>query len=108
MILRRLATLLLAAALLAGWQSALEHPLEHVDGHGEFVHAAGGHDPHEHEGGEASAQCDAIAAIAVAVGCAAAPAAFAAPEFAAAAEVPSRARPNTPLAPSSRDPPQLL
>jgi len=105
MILRRLATLLLAAALLVGWQSALEHPLEHVDEHGGFVHKSGDHHDSSGAGGPL---CDAIAAIAVAVGCAAAPAAFAAPEFAAAAETPSRARPNTPLAPSSRDPPQLL
>jgi hypothetical protein len=105
MILRRLATLLLAAALLAGWQSALEHPLEHIDEYGGFVHKSGEH----HDSSNADGPlCDAIAAVAVAVGCAAAPAAFAAPEFAAAAEVPSRAQPNTPLAPSSRDPPQLL
>jgi len=104
MILRRLATLLLAAALLVGWQSALEHPLEHVDEHGGFVHKS---DPHDSSNADGPL-CDAIAAVAVAIGCAAAPAAFAAPEFAAAAEVPSRARPNTPLAPSSRDPPQLL
>ncbi|MEX2240227.1 MAG: hypothetical protein WD775_05985 [Burkholderiales bacterium] len=105
MILRRLATLLLAAALLVGWQSALEHPLEHLDEHGGFVHKSGDH----HDSSNADGPlCDAIAAIAVAVGCAAAPAAFAAPEFAAAAETPSRARPNTLLAPSSRDPPQRL
>ena len=29
---------LLAAALLAAWQQALLHPLEHVDEHGHFVH----------------------------------------------------------------------
>ena len=76
MILRRIAMLLLAAALLVGWQSALEHPLEHVDEHGGFVHATGGHDPQEHEG------------------CAAVPAVAAAPEFGAA---PSAARLRTAL-----------
>jgi hypothetical protein len=105
MILRRIAALALALALLAGWQESLQHPLEHVDEHGEFVHKSGDH----HDSSNADGPlCDAIAAIAVAIGCAAAPAAFAAPEFAAAAETPSRARPSTPLAPSSRDPPQLL
>ena len=99
MILRRIAALALALALLAGWQESLQHPLEHVDEHGGFVHKSGDH----HDSSNADGPlCDAIAAIAVAVGCAAAP------EFAAAAEAPSRARPNTPLAPSSRDPPQRL
>lgn len=31
----------LALALLAAWQAALLHPLEHVDEHGRFVHLAG-------------------------------------------------------------------
>jgi hypothetical protein len=65
----KLGRLLLAAVLLAGWQSALLHPIEHVDERGAFVHAAGGHDGHEHEGGgEATALCDAIAAVAAVLG----------------------------------------
>lgn len=60
--------LLLAAALLAGWQQALVHPLVHVDEEGHFVHPAGGCDSHEKEGsGGADALCDAIAALAACV-----------------------------------------
>jgi hypothetical protein len=42
--MRRLAHLLLALALLAGWQAALLHPLEHLDEHGELVHLDHSHD----------------------------------------------------------------
>jgi hypothetical protein len=55
-----LARLLLVVALLAGWQAALLHPLEHVDGQGELVHA--GHE----EGSPADRAenlCDALAAL---------------------------------------------
>jgi hypothetical protein len=59
--------LFLAAALLAGWQAALVHPLEHADGAGRLVHLSGG-GSHEHEGrGGAGPLCDAIAALAVCV-----------------------------------------
>jgi hypothetical protein len=34
----RFARLLLVLALLAGWQSALVHPIEHVDAQGRLVH----------------------------------------------------------------------
>ena len=53
--------LALAAALLAGWQSALLHPLEHFDDHGGFVHVADGHssDPKSHRSG----LCDVLAAL---------------------------------------------
>lgn len=65
MTLARALRLVLAAALLAAWQGALVHPLEHADGHGGLVHLSGGHDGHDHddEGGP-SALCDAIAAVA--------------------------------------------
>jgi hypothetical protein len=46
--------------LLAGWQAALEHPLEHVDELGEFVHLHGGHSPEE---GPAGLLCDVLAAL---------------------------------------------
>ena len=65
--LRRLLRLLLAAALLAAWQGALLHPIEHIDRAGQLVHVAGTtHDPNE-DGGP-SALCDAIAAVAGCVG----------------------------------------
>lgn len=103
-----MARFLLAAVLLAGWQAALEHPLAHVDEQGAFVHLASEHAPHEQGRAKDSPLCDAIAAVAVAVGCTTASAAFAAPAFAAAATVATRAWSNAPLATSSRDPPPLL
>jgi hypothetical protein len=39
-------------ALLASWQSALEHPLEHVDEHGHFIHL------HGNDGGDARGDND--------------------------------------------------
>ncbi|HEV3009100.1 MAG TPA: hypothetical protein VGX52_08720 [Burkholderiales bacterium] len=41
--LARLARVFLVVALLAGWQAALQHPIEHVDELGEFVHLHSGH-----------------------------------------------------------------
>jgi hypothetical protein len=65
-VLRRLARLLLAVALLAGWQAALLHPLQHFDKQGGFVHLADGHSGAKQgekpQGG--SGLCDAIAALA--------------------------------------------
>jgi hypothetical protein len=57
---KRLGAAFLALALLAGWQAALEHPIEHVDKHGEFVHLHD--DGHSHEG-ESGPLCDALAAL---------------------------------------------
>jgi hypothetical protein len=54
-VIARLARLLLVAALLAGWQAALLHPLQHADGAG-LVHL-GGKPSHK------SAACDALAAL---------------------------------------------
>lgn len=59
----RLARLLLALVLLAGWQLALVHPLKHFDSKGGYVHLADGHS-HERKSGSADALCDAIAALA--------------------------------------------
>jgi hypothetical protein len=50
-----IARLLLAAALLAGWQAALVHPLQHADGAG-LVHLGG-------KSSEKTAACDALAAL---------------------------------------------
>jgi hypothetical protein len=58
---RFLARLVLAAALLGAWQSALVHPLEHSDGRGGFVHLADGHDQEKQP--KASGLCDALAAL---------------------------------------------
>jgi hypothetical protein len=104
----KLGRLLLATALLAGGHAALVHPLQHVDVRGGFVHAAGGHDPHEHEGGEASVLCDAIAAMAAVVGGAAACFAAEAPAHGAVLALAESARDNAPLNAASRDPPQFL
>jgi hypothetical protein len=43
--------------LLAGWQAALQHPLDHVDELGEFVHLQGG------DSSDESSFCDALAAL---------------------------------------------
>lgn len=56
--LARIARVLLALALIAAWQSALQHPVEHVDELGEFVHLHGGHSD---KGGEPL--CDLLAAL---------------------------------------------
>jgi hypothetical protein len=64
---------LLAAALLGAWREALLHPLDHVDGHGNFVHLNGvdGSDArgeNEHEGGDPSERLgDCLAALAACV-----------------------------------------
>jgi len=62
----RLARLILALALLAGWQLALVHPLTHLDAQGGYVHLGGGH---SEDGKSASPDglCDAIAALAACV-----------------------------------------
>jgi hypothetical protein len=60
-VLARLARVFLVIALLAGWQAALQHPIEHVDALGEFVHL---HSSHSHEdGSEAGLLCDTLAAL---------------------------------------------
>jgi hypothetical protein len=57
----------LVALLLAAWQSALLHPLKHVDGGGRYVHVAGVHSTDSDgpgAGGNPSDQlCDALAAL---------------------------------------------
>jgi hypothetical protein len=59
---KRLGAALLAVALLSGWQAALQHPLEHIDEHGDFVHVHD--DGHSHEGESGSGPlCDALAAL---------------------------------------------
>ena len=59
--LARLARVFLVVALLAGWQAALQHPIEHVDRLGEFVHV---HSGHSHEGEpEGRSLCDLLAAL---------------------------------------------
>jgi hypothetical protein len=61
----RLLRLSLAALLLAAWQSALLHPLLHVDAHGGYVHVAGGQAPHVPGDKKKTPNplCDAIAAV---------------------------------------------
>jgi hypothetical protein len=52
-----LARLFLVVALLAGWQSAIVHPLSHVDGQGQLVHLGEGS---KHS---SNASCDVLAAL---------------------------------------------
>jgi len=53
--------LLLVVALLCGWQAALQHPIEHVDELGEFVHL---HSGHSHDGDATDGSlCDTLAAL---------------------------------------------
>ena len=59
----RLARLVLALVLLAGWQLALVHPLKHLDPQGGYVHLGGDHS-HERKSGSADGLCDVIAALA--------------------------------------------
>jgi hypothetical protein len=55
-VLARLARVFLLVALLAGWQAALLHPLQHADAGG-LVHLGG-------KPSDKSATCDALAALA--------------------------------------------
>jgi hypothetical protein len=57
---RLIARLVLAAVLLAGWQSALVHPLSHVDKNGGFVHLGG----QQQKKSDTSGLCDVLAALA--------------------------------------------
>lgn len=57
----------LAVALLAAWQNALVHPIEHVDEAGGFVHLTGGHDGEQRNGNAPDPLCDVVAAVAACV-----------------------------------------
>jgi hypothetical protein len=65
--LTRLARVFVAAALLAGWQSALVHPLVHVDKSVAFVHLADGHEQQKQKKSDPSGLCDVLAALAACV-----------------------------------------
>lgn len=60
--------LVLALALLAAWQSALVHPLRHLDSQGDFVHLAGGVKNQGDKNNGSKPLCEAIAAVAACVG----------------------------------------
>lgn len=106
--------LFLAAALLAAWQGALVHPLEHVGEQGELVHltrlaAAGdGCDDQDHGDSGPNALCDAIAAVAAVLNGHTEPVLLAAGGASApvVAPVPVQ-RGNDPLAYRSQAPPQV-
>jgi hypothetical protein len=61
--LNRLLRLSLVALLLAAWQSALLHPLLHVDANGGYVHVAGGQHVPGDKKKTPNPLCDAIAAV---------------------------------------------
>jgi hypothetical protein len=62
------ARLLLALALLMGWQLALVHPLKHVDGQGSYVHL-GNHVP-DRQSDSPDDLCDVIAGLTACIGAA--------------------------------------
>lgn len=66
----RIAPLLLVVCLLAAWQSALLHPLQHVDADGRLVHM--GDSPSKPDGRSSSDPssklCNALAALTACVG----------------------------------------
>lgn len=103
--LRRLASWLLAAVLLAGQQVALHHQVWHA---GTAAVADSGTPKPSPERNPLCDQHAALGAMLGAIDCAATQAAPVALEVAAVAALPFPARDNAPLAPSSRDPPQLL
>jgi len=100
----------LVALLCATWQSALLHPLQHVDGNGTYVHVPGSHVPKAPgDKGGTSPYCDAIAAVAACVS-GAAPLAIASPavaDFVYLRDVAAPTRAPTP-AYRSQAPPALL
>ena len=57
----RLARGALAAVLLAAWQAALQHPIEHVGELGELVHVHSGKS--SEDGEQAASLCDLLAAL---------------------------------------------
>jgi hypothetical protein len=101
-----IARLLLAAALLAGWQAALQHPIQHVDSKGGLVHLGDGHSGKK--GPDGSKLCDALAAL---TACAAhSPALFESPATDHHAFRFSKSRPRAAEAPPflAQGPPVLL
>jgi len=103
--LARAARLLLAAALLAAQQAALEHAIWHAGA----ARAAASEVQKSDDGrNPLCMQHAALGAVAGAIGCAPVVLALAEPDYGAIAALELPARRNAPLAPSSRDPPQLL
>jgi hypothetical protein len=96
----------LVAALLAGWQSALVHPLTHVDKNGGYVHLGDGQPKPKKS--DSAGLCDVLAALAA---CApSTPAAFVAACDSQAAFNPLAAVPRIAEAPPflSQGPPAVL
>ena len=58
-----LAHIVLLVALLAGWQSALLHPIDHVDQQGQFVHPTHDHSDTGRNSDSSAQLCDALAAL---------------------------------------------
>jgi hypothetical protein len=105
-VLARLARVFLVVALLAGWQAALLHPLQHADSHGALIHLGDGRTAPAQS--DSSKLCDALAAL---TACAPhAPLAFAAPAAEHHAFRVSEARPRAAEAPPflAQGPPALL
>jgi hypothetical protein len=62
-VLARLAHIGVLLALLAGWQSALLHPIGHVDERGAFVHPNHDHSRSGKSSDPSAQLCDALAAL---------------------------------------------
>jgi hypothetical protein len=103
--LGHLARILVAAALLAAQQVALEHALWHAGGAQAATTEAKKSDPARNPLCEQHAS---MGAVLGAIGCASAPAAVAASDYAAPRAPAVAARDNAPLVSASRDPPVRL
>ena len=107
MILRSLARLFIAAALLVAQQSALAHQIWHFST-APVQHAAGGEPRDTDAGGTPLCKLHAaLGAVLGALGSADAVSEFTAPQFAAVPTAVLRQAPAAPLSPSSRGPPTL-
>jgi hypothetical protein len=105
-----LARLLLVVALLAGWQAALVHPLDHVDSHGQLVHVGDGHakDGDSSSNDPAAKLCDALGALTAVAPQASAAFTHESAELAVAARIAVAALPAEAVPFLSQGPPQLL
>ncbi len=105
----RIAPVLLAVCLLAGWQSAALHPLRHVDENGRLVHLSDSHPkPDKRSSSDpASKLCNALAALTACVDSAAPVLAFLSPSHPGFAAPSAPAHEASTVNPGSRDPPLI-
>jgi hypothetical protein len=108
-VIARIAPVLLAVCLLAAWQSAALHPLQHVDADGRLVHM--GDSPSKHDGRStsdpSSKLCNSLAALTACVDGAAPLLAFLSLSEPGFSPPSAPAQEATRLNPNSRDPPLI-